>query len=115
MNKTEKVASYLTRISKITDELSAVGEAVSSEEMVRTALNGFSGKWNTFLKGVVSRENLPNWERMWDDFVQEEIHDEALEGKQTQGENSEENVSLLSKALAFFNTKSDGIDVCFST
>ena len=42
------------------------------KELVRIALNGFSKPWDTFVKGVVARENLPNWQRLWDDFVQEE-------------------------------------------
>ena len=25
-----------------------------------------------FVRGIVSREVMPTWERMWDDFVQEE-------------------------------------------
>ena len=65
-------------------------------EMVRTALNGFSGKWKPFVKGVVSRENLPSWKRLWDNFFQEELHDEALE-KKSLNEHSEENVALAAK------------------
>ena len=67
MDETKKLASYLIRIPLIRDKLSAIGEVVNSVEMVMTTLNDFSGKWNTFVKGVVSRENLPNWERLWDD------------------------------------------------
>ena len=57
MTENEKVASYLTRITKVRDELSVVGEAVTDGELVRTALNGFSEKWNNFVKCVVSQEN----------------------------------------------------------
>jgi hypothetical protein len=60
MSETEKVSSYLTRITKVRDELGTIGEVISDGEMVRTALNGFSEKWNTFVEGVVSRENSPN-------------------------------------------------------
>ena len=42
------------------------------EELVRIALNGFSKPWDTFVKGVVAREKLPDWQRIWDEFVQEE-------------------------------------------
>jgi hypothetical protein len=72
------VSSYITRITQVHDELGVVGEVISDGEMVRTALNGFSEKWNTFVKGVVSRENCPNWERLWDDFIHEETREEAL-------------------------------------
>ena len=57
MTENEKVASYLTRITKVRDELSVVGEAVTDGELVRNFINGFSEKWNTFVKGVVSQEN----------------------------------------------------------
>ena len=82
MNNTENVASYLIKISKIRYGLSVVGEAMTGADMVRTALNDFSGKWKPFVKGVISRENLPGWERLWDDFVQEELRDEALKQSQ---------------------------------
>ena len=71
MTENEKVSSYLMRITKVGDELSVVGEAVTNRELVRTFVNGFSEKWNTFVKGVVSRENRPSWERLWDEFFQE--------------------------------------------
>jgi hypothetical protein len=39
---------------------------------VRTTLNRVSKQWVVFVEGIVARENLPKWERLWDDFVQEE-------------------------------------------
>ena len=36
----EKVSSYLTRNTKVRDELSVVGEAATDGELVRAALNG---------------------------------------------------------------------------
>ena len=63
---------YLTRLTQIRDELGAVGSKTDDEELVWIALNGFSKPWDTFVKDVVARENLPDWQRLWDDFVQEE-------------------------------------------
>jgi hypothetical protein len=97
MTETEKVSSYLTRITQVHDELGTVGEVITDGELVRTTLNGFSEKWNTFVKGVVSREHSPNWERLWDDFIQEEIREEALCSRQSKGEENEENVALFAK------------------
>jgi hypothetical protein len=37
------------------------------------ALNDFSKSWDVFVCGVVARDKLPDWQRLWDDFVQEEI------------------------------------------
>jgi hypothetical protein len=40
--------------------------------MVMTTLNSFTKPWGPFVRGIVAREIMPTWERMWDDFVQEE-------------------------------------------
>ena len=60
---------YLTRLTQIKDDLGAVGSKTKDEELVRIALDGFSKPWDTFVKGVVARQKLPNWQRLWDDFV----------------------------------------------
>ena len=44
MNKDEGVASYLTRVTQIKDELAAVGDIIPYLELVRVALNGFTKK-----------------------------------------------------------------------
>ena len=40
---------------------SGVGSMTDDEELVQIALNGFSKPWDTFVKGVVAREKLPDW------------------------------------------------------
>ena len=72
MTDTDTVTSYLTKITQIIDELGAPGEKVVDEELVKYALNGFTAKWHSFVKGVVARDKLPDGTRLWDDFVQEE-------------------------------------------
>ena len=59
--KGEGVVPYLTRLTHIKDELGAVGSKIEDEELVRIALTGFSKPWDTFFKGVVAREKLPEW------------------------------------------------------
>ena len=54
------------------DELAAVGVVVTGPELVRTTLNGVTTPWVVFVQGLVARENLPSWDRVCDDFVQEE-------------------------------------------
>ena len=71
MTKDESVASYLTRVALVNDELATVGEIVPNSELVRIALKGFTKKWDVFVKCIVGREKLPNWSRLWDDFIQE--------------------------------------------
>ena len=72
MAKGEGVVPYLTRLTQIRDELGAVGSNTEDEELVQIALNGFSKPSDTFVKGVVARKKLLDWQRLWDDFVQEE-------------------------------------------
>jgi hypothetical protein len=73
MLKDESVTSFLGRYTQIIDELGAVGEVVEPNSLVRQASNSFTKLWGPFVRGIVAREVLPAWERMWDDFVQEEI------------------------------------------
>jgi hypothetical protein len=80
MSKTGIVALYLTKISQVRDEIMVVGEIVKDDKPVRTTLYGFSEKWASFVKGVVAREHLHDWQSLWDDFSQDETREEALQG-----------------------------------
>ena len=51
------------------DELAAVGEVVYGTELVRTTVNRVAKPWDVFVEAIVARENLPSWNRLWDDFV----------------------------------------------
>jgi hypothetical protein len=73
MLKDESVTSFLARFTQIRDELGAVGEVIVPNSLVRQALHSFTKQWAPFIQGIVAREALPTWERMWDDFAQEEI------------------------------------------
>ena len=66
MAKGESITYYLTRVSQVRYELAAVGKTIDSAEC-------FSKSWETFVCGIVARENMPSWERLWDDCVQEEL------------------------------------------
>ena len=72
MVKGEVVISYLTRISRVRDELVTVGEVVPNAELVQTTMNGVSKPWAMFVEALVARENLPTWDMICDDFFQEE-------------------------------------------
>ena len=53
-----------------------MGEIVAESEVVRIALRGVaavSRDWEVFVKCIVARENLPGWNRLWDDMTQEEL------------------------------------------
>jgi hypothetical protein len=96
MTKTENVATYLTKITQMRDELGVVGEVVADNELVRTSLNGVTKQWAVFVEGIVARENLPKWDRLWDDFIQEETQRGYVHGSSSTG-NEEENVALAAK------------------
>ena len=96
MTKAENVTTYLTKITQVRDELGPVGEVVSDSEHVRTTLNGVTKQWIVFAEGIVARENLPKWDRLWDDFIQEETRRGYVLGSSSTG-NEEENVALAAK------------------
>ena len=89
MAKVNGVIFYLTRISQVRDELAAVGEVVSGFELVQTALNGVAKPWVVFVEAIVARENLPSWDRIWDDFVQEEIRRGLVQGNSSTSKEDE--------------------------
>jgi len=72
-----------------------IGEKVNDVELVTVALNGFPKSWEPFVKGVCAWKNLPDWQRLWDDNIQEEIREESKANKQ--GDEEEENLALVSK------------------
>lgn len=69
MSRTDTVATYLTKITQVRDELATIGEIVDNQKLERTTLNGFTKPWEAFVNGIVARDNLPKWERMWDNFI----------------------------------------------
>jgi hypothetical protein len=57
---------------------------------VRTVLKGFK-EWTSFIKE--SWEKLLYWSSLWDDFVQEELRDDNMNGGQPK--NDDENLDIL--------------------
>jgi hypothetical protein len=55
-------------------------------------LRGFPKEWDPFISGVVAREKLPDWDRLWNDCCQEEIR-----RSRDVDDNEEENLALTSK------------------
>jgi hypothetical protein len=98
MARGEGVTSYLTRLTKVRDELVAVGDIVLEEELVRIALKGFGKQWDVFVKCVVGCEKMPSWESLWDDFIQEEILEGPQRGEKSKKCEDEENLALASKS-----------------
>jgi hypothetical protein len=93
----ELVTSFLGRYTQIKDELGAVGEVVDLDSMVRTTLNNFTKPWGPFVLGIVAREIMPTWERLWDDFVQEETRLISEASGQQQTLQGDEDLALWTK------------------
>ena len=56
--------------------------------------------WEVFVNCVVGQENLPDWNRFWDDFTQEETQRGYLQGSSSVPE--EEDVALATKGKQKF-------------
>jgi hypothetical protein len=98
MLKNESVTSFLGRYTQTRDKFGVVGEVVNPNSMVRTTLNIFTKPWGPFVRGIVSREAMPTWERMWDDFGQEEtILAAEASGQQQQSGQGDEDLALWTK------------------
>jgi hypothetical protein len=100
MLEDESVTSFLGRYTQIRDDLGAIGEVVNPNSMVRTALNSFTKPWGPFVHGIVSREVMPTWERMWDDFIQEEtrlVAEASGQQQQQQSGQGDEDLALWTK------------------
>ena len=46
--------------------------------MVMISLKGFIDEWKPFIKGVISKEMLTNCNRLWEEYIQEELRDKDL-------------------------------------
>lgn len=73
MAKTNSTRMYLTKITSVKYEFAAVGEIIVPTKLVRISLNCLPKTWENFVDGIVARENLLNWERLWDNCIQDEI------------------------------------------
>jgi hypothetical protein len=101
MEKGESVSSYLTKLGQVKDQLAVVGEIVDGTELVRIALNGFTKSWDVFVRDIVAKEYTPDWDRLWDDFMQDDLRLASLSSsdRHQKGE-EEENIALVGKGKA---------------
>jgi hypothetical protein len=97
MLESESVTSFHGRLTEIRDDLATVEEIMDPGFMVRTALNIFTKPWGPFVRGIVAREVMPTWERLWDDFVQEEMRLTSESSGQQRVTQGDENLSLWTK------------------
>jgi hypothetical protein len=90
MTRSDSITSYLMKVTQIRDQFATVGEKVADVELVNMALNGFPTSWEPFVKGICAHENIPNFEMLWIDCIQEETR---MESKASKG--VDENLALF--------------------
>jgi len=60
------------KVSELRNQLKAIGDTSDDVELVTITLNGFPSSWESFVQSICGREELPKFERLWVDCVQEE-------------------------------------------
>ena len=58
---------------QVWDQLTSIGAMPNPKLMVRTTLNAVSEDWEVFVRSILGRATLPDWEEMWAALHQEEI------------------------------------------
>ena len=72
MNNGESIMSNLLRISELKDQLAAIENQVDDKELSMIALKGLSLSWETFIRGLSSRPELPIFELLKNECTQED-------------------------------------------
>jgi hypothetical protein len=93
MTRLDTVTSYLMKVMKICDKLVAVWEKIADAKLVKMALNGFPTSCEPFVKGICAHENLPKFERLWDDYIHEGTRIESKVYK----DGGNDNLALIGK------------------
>jgi len=70
MIKGDRVVTFFMKISKIKDQLGAIGEDMSDRELVLSTLNNLPKHWEPFLQSISGREKLPTFDHLWTDCTQ---------------------------------------------
>lgn len=105
MSKGKPIITYLSKFTQVWDELVGVGEIVANNDLVSLAL--LDKSWENFQDAVSGRENLPNWERLWGDCVQEEIRRWTRAGVLVKT-NDKENFAFVGKGGKAKGNKTQG-------
>ena len=73
MSRSDTIATYFMKISQLKDQLKAIGDTVTDDELMTITLNGFASSWDPFVEGICSKDVLPKFEQLWNHGVQEEV------------------------------------------
>lgn len=67
----------LAKVTELRDQLATTRTKLNDKEIVFIALNRLIPSCNLFGQGVCARDTIPNYEKHWDNHVQEEIRLES--------------------------------------
>jgi hypothetical protein len=82
MNDDDSITSYFVRISQLRDQLQAIEEIISENELVNILLNGLPKTWDSFATSMNTRKEYPTFEEIWTCCAQEESRISAKEKPQ---------------------------------
>ena len=84
MEKDQKMAYCLTKISQVIDRLMEFGDKIEDDHLVQTIFNGLLVTWETFLAIVNIREAQQSFDRLWHDCLEEEGRIQSRYGPPTE-------------------------------
>ena len=96
MINSESIASYFMRIINLQDKLRYNGYNIEDKELVMTTLNGLPPSWESFIQTISGRTKLPKFDRLWEDYTQEETKIAARQ--RLHGPQVEENQAFITHA-----------------
>ena len=64
MTKSESIASYFMRITKLQDKLRSSGDNIEEKELVMTTLNGLTPLWDSFIQTISGRTKFPKFYKL---------------------------------------------------
>jgi putative lipoic acid-binding regulatory protein len=82
MNDDDNITSHFVKISQLRDQLQAIEEIISEEELVNIVLNGLPKTWDAFVASMNTRKEYPTFEELWTCCTQEELRINAKEKPQ---------------------------------
>ena len=72
MSKGESIQDYFTRVSRIKEKLSAIGDTLDEDELVMFSLNGLIIPLDSFIQTLCARKESIMFDIVWEDCIQEE-------------------------------------------
>ena len=81
IKKGESINSYFLRVASIRDELSSIGTIINDTELTLMAIDGLPDSWEIFAQGISARDQLPDFNRLKNDCLQEEFRKLKKGGK----------------------------------